>query len=251
MKMIFDFHTHIGKGDPFYHTSNEEGKLRVSPVKLVDEMRKFDIIGSTVIPNFHLPHKLVDANIRMASLIQDFRDTLFPFAWLDPRIDGVCDQLEKLVKNKNFRGLKLHPVLNGYYLTNETVNPLIEKCIKLQIPILIHTGWSLLGSVTLVDKLAKRYPEAKIVIAHMIEQNCTDVVKNNENVYLETSYSQHPRRIEQAVKRLGANKILYGSDYPMGGGMEFEISKIKLAKIKKEEKDMILFKNAIELLKIK
>jgi len=249
--MIFDFHTHIGKGDPFYHSSNEEDGLFVLPKKLLTEMDRFNVTKSAVIPNFHLPHRLFNANLEMVSSIQDFKDRLFPFAWLDPRVEGVCDQLETLVKKYNFKGLKLHPVLNGYYLTNKTVNPLIEKSIDLRIPILIHTGWGPLGNVNLVDTLAKLYSEAKIVIAHMIEPNCVEIAKNNENVFIETSYAVHPRRIEQAVRAIGANKIIYGSDYPSGGGMGFEISKIKFARINNEEKKMILGNNAIKLLRIR
>ncbi len=247
--MILDFHTHIGKGDPFYHSSDEE-KLLILPEKLLLEMEKFNVTKSVVIPNFHLPHKLFNANLEMVSSIQDYKEKMVPFAWLDPRMERVCDKLETLIMEHGFKGLKLHPVLNGYYLTNRTIKPLIEKSIDLQIPILIHTGWGPLGSVDLVDKLAKLYPEAKIVIAHMTEPNCIEVAKRNENIFLETSYSIHPRRIEQAVREIGARKIIYGSDYPMGGGMQFEMSKIELARIEDEEREMILGKNGIELLGI-
>ena len=248
--MIFDFHTHIGKGDPFYHSSIEEKRLFVCPEKLLSEMKKFNISKSVVISSFRLPHRLIDANLELISSIENFKDKLFPFAWLDPRIEDVCDHLDTLVKKHGFRGIKLHPVLNGYYLTNEVINPIIEKGIELQIPILIHTGWGPLGNVNLIDKLAQRYPKAKLVVAHMIEPDCVYVAKKNENVLIETSYASHPRRIEQAVKVIGANKLIYGSDYPMGGGMDFEISKIRLAKIKSEEKKSILFENAMKLLKI-
>jgi len=250
LKMIIDFHTHIGKGDPFYHSTIEEEQLHIKPEKLLSEMDRCNVSKSVVIPAFRLSHRLIEANHQLAAFIKNFRNKLFAFAWLDPRIEGVCQHLDDLVRQYGFKGLKLHPVLNGYYLTNESINPLIEKCIDLRIPVLTHTGWGSLGSVNLVDKLANRYPKAKIVIAHMIEPTCVDVAKKNENVFIETSYATHPRRITQAIKAIGADKLIYGSDFPMGGGMEFEISKIMLAKINKEEKERILFRNAIELLKI-
>lgn len=250
LKMIVDFHTHIGKGDPFYYSSIEEEQLHVGPEKLLSEMKRCNVSKSVVIPAFRLSHRLIEANLQLAASIKNFKNRLFAFAWLDPRIEGVCEHLDNLITQHDFKGLKLHPVLNGYYLTNESINPLIEKCINLQIPILTHTGWGPLGSVNLVDKLANRYPKAKIVMAHMIEPNCVDVAKKNENVLIEISYATHPRRIAQAVKAIGADKLIYGSDFPMGGGIEFEISKIMLAKINEEEKERILFRNAIELLGI-
>ncbi len=249
-KMILDFHNHIGSGDAFYHSSEDEKLFFIPPEKLLDEMGKFNVAKSVVIPNFQLPHKLMDANLRLDSSIKNFKDKLFPFAWLDPRIEGVCKQLETLVKKYHFKGLKLHPALNGFYLTNKSVEPLIEKSINLRIPILIHTGWSPLASVNLVDNLAGFYPDAKIVMAHMFDPNCIGIAKKNENVFIETSYATHPRRIEQAVRVIGAEKLIYGSDFPMGGGMEFEISKIRLAKIKDKEKEKIFSKNALSLLGI-
>ena len=137
------------------------------------------------------------------------------------------------------------------YLSLSKQGYAIEKSIDLRIPIQIHTGWGPLGNVNLVDTLAKLYSEAKIVIAHMIEPNCVEIAKSNENVFIETSYAAHPRRIESAVRAIGANKIIYGSDYPSGGGMGFEISKIKFSRINNKEKEMILGNNAIKLLRIK
>ena len=80
-------------------------------------------------------------------------------------------------------------------------------------------------------------------MAHMVEPESVDVTKRNENIFLETSYAQHPRRITQAAKTLGADRLLYGSDYPLGGGMEFELSKIMLAELTDQEKIMILGEN--------
>ncbi len=75
-----------------------------------------------------------------------------------------------------------------------------------------------------------------------------NVTKRNDNIFLETSYAQHPRRITQAVNTIGSERLLYGSDYPLGGGIEFEISKIKLAKITNEDKRMILSDNISRLI---
>jgi predicted TIM-barrel fold metal-dependent hydrolase len=114
---------------------------------------------------------------------------------------------------------------------------------------MVHTGWGLLGSATYVGKLAENFPKGQFIIAHMIDPECINVTKRYENIFLETSYAQHPRRITQAVNTIGSDRLLYGSDYPLGGGIEFEISKINLAKITDEDKRMILYDNITHLIK--
>jgi predicted TIM-barrel fold metal-dependent hydrolase len=244
--MIFDAHTHIGKGDPFHYSDSADSPISVGD--LLKEMDRNNVEKAIVMPNFNLPHKLWDSNIELAKSIENISNRLFGFAWLDPRIENCCDQLDSLVKQFGFRGLKLHPVLGGYYLTNKTVLRLIDKAISLKIPIMVHTGWGLLGSATYVGQLAEQFPKGQFIIAHMIDPECMNVTKRNNNIFLETSYSQHPRRITQAVNTIGSDRLLYGSDYPLGGGIEFEISKIKLAKITDEDKRMILSDNISRLM---
>ena len=242
-KPIFDSHTHVGICDPFHYSSLEETSLSTTVESLISEMDKHSVAQAVVMPNFRLPHRLNEANLALASAIKNFRDRLVGFAWLDPRIEDCCEQLESLAKEQGFRGLKLHPVLGGYYLSNKVVFPLIENSIRLGLPVMIHTGWGSLGSASDVGQLAERFRDATFIMAHMVELASVNVTKKNENIFLETSYAQHPRRITQAAKTLGADRLLYGSDYPLGGGMEFELSKIILAELTDQEKIMILGEN--------
>ena len=162
---IFDAHTHIGKSDPFHHSSLEE-TLSVRAEDLLSEMNKCSVARAVVMPSYVLPHRLPDANFALAHSIERFSDRLFGFAWLDPRIDECCGQLETLVKKHGFRGLKLHPVLGGYYLTNKVVCPLIEGAITLDVPVMVHTGWGTLGSASLLGQLAERFKDATFIGTH-------------------------------------------------------------------------------------
>ncbi|MGQ9544112.1 MAG: amidohydrolase family protein [Candidatus Bathyarchaeia archaeon] len=245
--MIFDAHTHIGGCDPFHH-SNLERDLAVTAFHLIKEMDQNNVSRAIVMPNYRLPHRLEMANIELLSLIKPHKGRLIAFAWLDPRIEGCGDQLEHLVKRHGFKGLKLHPVLGGYYISNRTVHNLVERAVKLRIPIMVHTGWGVLGRPSYVGWLAESFPEARFIIAHMIDSECLDVARRSENIYLETSYSQHPRMIAKATVELGPDRLLYGSDYPLGGGMSFELSKVTLAEIGDEEKAMILGLNTSRLI---
>jgi hypothetical protein len=257
--MIIDFHTHLGKGDPWYKNTEREEEIYAKKAEdLIKDMNKNNVSFCVVNPNPRIPSRLISACFELANMIKNYKSKLIGFAWLDPRIDESVDILVKMVRENGFKGLKLHPVLNGYYPNNKVTFPLIEAAIKLNIPIYIHSGWGELGSVKYIAVLADNFPDAKIVIGHMVEEKCLDIAKKHENVYIETSYTTYDKslkagikKIEKAVNFVGSSKLVYGSDWPLGGGMKNEIRKIKLSRIKEDEKEKILFKNALKILGMK
>ena len=67
-----------------------------------------------------------------------------------------------------------------------------------------------------------------------------------ENIVLETSF-RNPRDIARAVKRVGAERIVYGSDMPFGVP-EIEMMKVRICDITAEEKEMVLGANMARIL---
>jgi len=256
--MVIDFHTHLGKGDPWYMSSDlEELKNNLKASDLVYEMKTNRVDRCIVNPPYKIPSKLITANFELSEAIKHHKDKFIGFAWLDPRIEDSCKVLEILVTQHGFRGLKLHPVLNGYYPSNKVVLPLINTAAKLSIPVYIHTGFGHLGKVEYLDNIIDNCPETQIVIGHMAEEGCIDVAKKSKNVFIETSFTTYEEnlqegidKVEKAVRILGAGKLLYGSDWPWGGGMEYEITKIRRANITEKERNQILGENALKILSL-
>ncbi|WP_420871933.1 amidohydrolase family protein [Cohnella rhizosphaerae] len=54
------------------------------------------------------------------------------------------------------------------------------------------------------------------------------VAEKYENVYLETSAMPYPHKIHEAVRRIGAERVLFASDGP-GCNPELEVKKVKWA----------------------
>jgi predicted TIM-barrel fold metal-dependent hydrolase len=90
-----------------------------------------------------------------------------------------------------------------------------------------------------------------------VELVSTKVAEKNSNVYLETCYA-HPYAIKQAVERLGADRVLFGSDASNGGyGNHYEkpgayqkihLDAVRLIGLPKEQEDMVLGGAAAKLL---
>ncbi|UCG04103.1 MAG: amidohydrolase family protein [Candidatus Heimdallarchaeota archaeon] len=198
-----------------------------------------------------------DENENLARRVHSLQRRFKLMAWLNPKYDSAAD-LQDLVKENDFHGLKLHPVFDKYKLSDPIVKPLIEKAIKLEVPIMIHSGWGPEGSVQDIGKLAEEYPDGTFVCCHMKEEyglnerfSHIEMAAHNTNVYLESSYIPHPRRLAEAVEILGAERILFGSDYPWGAqNIAWEKTKVTAAQISYDDKKKILAENAKELLKL-
>ncbi|MPM93632.1 hypothetical protein SDC9_140772 [bioreactor metagenome] len=110
--------------------------------------------------------------------------------------------------------------------------PLIEACIKLDVPILEHAGKltyepssqpRLSGGQHFAD-IGKRYPEANIIMAHITGggdwQWQLKAIRDVKNIYTDLSGSiiDNPV-IEETVRLLGADRVLFGTDGTLFAGV--------------------------------
>lgn len=249
--MYIDFHTHFGTA--FSKISIEE---------FVCELKKAKIARAQVMQGYSFnPKKLGKANSLLAKDIEPYKEFFLPFAHLSPATKNAEETLEDLVKKHNFLGIKFIPVFDEHGKDYDTyykrLHPLIEKAEKLKIPVMIHTGWFPVAKLEYVGELAETFPKTTFISAHMREDGINQrfshihLAKKHDNVLLETSYIPHPKRVAQAVELLGAERLLYGSDYRGGGEVaSWEITKVTYARISQEDKRKILYENAKRLLGI-
>ncbi len=167
------------------------------------------------------------------------------------------DELRRVVEEHNFRGLKQSYKVN---VNDPAIFPLVEATVELKIPILFHTFMDRerrperderysgeTGALELVS-LARRYPEAMIVMAHY---NLGDwefglkAVRDTPNIYPNTGGSAlDSGYIEAGVREVGAERLIFGTDNSICGSM----AKIHNARITEAERRMILGENLLRLL---
>ncbi|RLG51382.1 MAG: hypothetical protein DRO00_07280 [Thermoproteota archaeon] len=164
--------------------------------------------------------------------------------------------MEDGVKHKGFKGIKLHPRNEAFPINSEKlVFPIAELASKLKVPLLFHTGdpdTYGFAQPTLVGDLADTFPEVTIIVGHMGKRLYEDailVARWFDNIILETSFHT-PREIRRAVERVGADRVVYGSDMPFGIP-EISIMSVRLCKISEKEKELILGLNMARILGIK
>lgn len=122
--MIIDFHTHCWEG---------KGDVK----ELLEHMDKYSIDISVVHP-VDVPGYA--GNEYVAKIVKEHPDRLFGFACVDPRERFATKRLRNLLDTYGFKGLKLHPPLQGFPMSEPLVYPLLEVCIEYDIPALFHSG---------------------------------------------------------------------------------------------------------------
>jgi predicted TIM-barrel fold metal-dependent hydrolase len=188
---------------------------------------------------------------------------LIPFASIDPNTsERPGDELEELVRNLGFKGLKLYPTYQHFYPNESKIYPLYAKARELDIPVLLHIGSSIFtgsrlkyGDPIYLDDVAVDFPELKILQAHSGRpfwyQKALALARIHENVYLEVS-GLPPQNLLTYFPELEriAHKVVYGSDWPSVATIKENITDLKGLNLNEEAIRMILGENAARLLKI-
>ena len=103
-------------------------------------------------------------------------------------------------------------------------------------------------------KVAKKFPNIKIILAHMggndtsIVKKAVHDAKDMNNVYFDTSGISTPYRVEYAIDVIGSKRIIFGSDYPWCS-FRGNFYNIEDSLLNKKEKENILYKNFLTLIK--
>lgn len=124
--------------------------------------------------------------------------------------------------------LKIHPSMDGGGIQSSRYRALIGTATDLGIPIVIHSGCIHKRLIFKNLEQAKAecfarwyqtYRDTQFILAHMNYQNpevALDVCEEFANVRVDTSW-QPAEVISEAARRLGADRVLFGTDWPMMG----------------------------------
>lgn len=235
MKWI-DSHVHIG--------ADKDGKK--NDLLDVKELFKKNWIDKAVIFCFNEKNGIKEGNKKIKKIIEKNKNIIGLYR-LDPKKHTSKD----LLGLENFKGFKLHPHSQKFKLRN--ITNYLEILEEIGKPVLIHVGhWGENPHPKEVVEAASQL-NLPIIFAHSIrgyyfkaEQSIRKKFKNNENIYIDLSFQASHSAIEVLSAELGADRLLFASDYPYGHPLPVKKS-IKLADISKKDKKKISHKNAEKL----
>jgi predicted TIM-barrel fold metal-dependent hydrolase len=162
-----------------------------------------------------------------------YPDRLLGFACLNPELPEALEEGERCLKSgmKGLGEIGLYtPLAEGSLV--DRLSPLVEMATRWKVPILIHTSepaghqYPGKGHLPLNElyELIKLFPSTIFILAHwggglwwyqLMKREVREVLTNT---YFDTAASPflyRPEIYEHALKIIGTEKILFGSDYPL------------------------------------
>lgn len=249
--MIIDCHGHCSI-DGSYHLSAD------------DTVRSLDLYGidkiccsAPISSGEATPDRVRQRNDLILASIKKHPDRIMGMCFVNPGyFRETQDEITRCVVDNGMVGIKLY----HQYRINEPVQfPLIERCIELGVPILMHAGYP--AAPELRERqprismgphfadVAKHYPEAMLICGHIGGggdwERQLKALREAPSVYLDTSGSViDAGMIERCVRELGIDRLLFACD----GSMERGLGKIADANLTKSQRAKLYSQNFLQIL---
>ncbi len=274
--MIIDFHTHLfpdkvaPKAIPkLADLSHSVPSYDGTKAGLYASMQRGGIDVSVILPVVTAPHQF-DSILRFAEGINhesgsssdsDFSPRLISFAGIHPDCEDIKGKLAE-IKRRGFQGIKLHPYYQGAPLDDPRNLDIIDEASGLGLIVSVHAGYdpydpSLeLASPDMILHILKEIRPPKMVLAHMgSNRNYEESLEKlcGQNVYMDTGFvlkNIDMRLFARMVHTHGADRIVYGSDGPWTDQRWGADQIMDCPFLSTEEKQQILYKNALGLLSL-
>ncbi len=169
------------------------------------------------------------------------------------------------IASLGIKGIKLHPDYQGTFFNDDKYKRIVDAATELGLYVMIHAGVDIgmpdpvHATPDMIKEVLRDTGSDKLILAHMGGWKLWDEVMeklSGENVRLDTSFSTTAAEVDgmltedrfvEMVHAFGADRILFGTDSPWASQRK-SLKWIEHTSLKKEEKELILGKNAEKLL---
>ncbi len=269
--MIIDFHTHAFPDRIYERTIKilEDNIVNFGGYEfkaigsgsvggLMENMASEGIDASVVLPIATAPKQTENIN-NFAALING-RENVYSFGSLHPENDDIEGILEH-IKELGLKGIKLHPEYQSFYVDSPESIRILKKCEDLGLYTVFHSGkdHGCPPPVHCSPKRLKRVTEyvsgKYIIAAHMGGWDMWAEAEEHiigTPIMIDTCFSLHMMNMDDAtrmIKAHGADKVLFGTDWPWFSPLEaFNI--LSSLNLDKNELELICSANARRILQI-
>lgn len=131
-----------------------------------------------------------------------------------------------------------------------------EAVSKVNVPMLVHCGDFRYNysNPEQIKPFLDKFPEITFIGAHFagwsIWEEATEKLAGTPNLYVDLSsslYDLSPETAKRLIHAYGADKVLWGTDYPMWES-ESEMEYFNKIDLTEKERSMILYENAAKIL---
>ena len=175
---------------------------------------------------------------------------------LFPDSDKTDEDFEK-IRELGLSGVKIHPDIQKFYVDSPWAMHVFEMCEDAGLPICVHTGdyrydYSNPGRV---EKVLRAFPKLKFIGAHFAGWSVWDeavrTLADYPNLTVDTSSSFYwltPEHARTLIRAYGAERVMFGSDYPMWSRRP-ELEYLRRLDLSSDEYENICWRTCLQLFK--
>ena len=247
--MIIDTHVHV--------RADESGSWALGKALRLADRAGFDKLFVT--DCVAVKYDMRGGNRQLGEALKRYPDRLIGYVSIPSARYGqaAVEEIQRGYEVYGMKGVKMvHRVsgLGSYQLITSfdepQMHPIVEKAAELGMPLLLH------ATPEECEALSQVVPEATIIIAHTSGcptawgdwPKAIETARRCPNIYLDTASSQVDMGyIEAAVKAVGAERVLFGTDLPLLDPFT-QLAKVTGADLGAEDKELILGSNIARLI---
>lgn len=184
---------------------------------------------------------------------------IIPFGTYHPGDPDWCKELDRL-RAAGIKGVKLHPEFQGIDLADPGLDDFWAE-VENDFILMIHVGDPVVSPANFstpakIATLLDRFPKLTVIAAHMggylFWEEVYEILAGR-NLYLDTSSTLGfiaPELFQRIIQKHGAERVLFGSDYPLRTPKQ-DMDVIQgFNWLKAREKEMILGENCARLFNV-
>jgi predicted TIM-barrel fold metal-dependent hydrolase len=207
----FDAHTHMGQNDPDGRRATAE-----------EILGGLDAAGHrrALLFAMHEPDGYGPANDAVLRATAASGGRLLPLARVSPNAEDAYAEAERCLA-LGARGFKLHPRSDEFSLSHPEVERVVGLAHEHRMPVLFHAGRGIPHLGESVVDLARRYPDARLILAHAGISDLgwiAPAAGELPNLFFDTAWWLVSDQL-QLFATIPPGQILYASDMPYGTGI--------------------------------
>lgn len=177
----------------------------------------------------------------------------YGFGTVHAEMDNICEEIEYITEN-GLCGVKIHPDTQRFNIDDERLFPMYDM-IRGKLPIMLHTGDPRydFSHPRRARRIIDMFPGLQVIAAHLGGYTMYDMALEclkDTDCYLDISSSirfMQEGEAEHYIRAYGADRILYGTDYPLWDPV-VEVKRFLELGLTDDEREKIAYKNALRIL---
>ena len=177
---------------------------------------------------------------------------------LHPDSENLRGDFEHIL-SLGLKGIKIHPDFQRFEADCAKAFRIYELCEEYELPVLVHTGDYRYdySNPERIAAVLRSFPKLKFVGAHFggwsVWDRAQSLLPDFPNIMVDASSSfpwMKPEQAREMIHAFGAQRVMFGTDYPMWT-QQPDIRFLEKLGLEPEEEEQIFWKNCASLYQLK